>query len=566
MVLSTSYLNPNPGWRLWDAARLNGVVMMPGGLELVIEFRHSPTGDILGAVKNDDVVEFGPYAIDGSYARLDFNWRGWRIRLEYACDGGLLACRCSSAEADCPISVAARIEPSITPGQPPVRLIGPRGEVETLQLPEGGCVAAGPWDEKVSLDRLLRFIEERRLLAINEEKQHSDGWIGIERTIMWQTIYSSEIERAYTPVGRDVCEHWGGYVLFSWDAFFAGLLSSLFSPELAEANVRAMLDAAMPNGMVPNMRSTKATSYDRSGPPVGSHCVWEIYKRTKDKGFLERTFDGLLAWHRWYGATRDGNGDGLLEYGSSPKYGPEGSFCLQGAKFESGLDNSHTYDNATFNSETATMELVDVGLNSLWAHDAECLAFIALELGRSEIAHELMAEYNQTKSRMNDLLWSEYRGIYLNRHWNGKFSEELSPTLFYPLLAGAPSRDMALRMIREHLLNEEEFWGEYVIPSTPRNHPAFHDGDYWRGRIWGPMNYLVWAGLKRMGFEREAGLLAEKSLNLFLRGWKERTHCYEHYSPIDGTGWIDTRGGAHQSFPAYFWGGLLAFLSVARLS
>ncbi len=50
-------------------------------------------------------------------------------------------------------------------------------------------------------------------------------------------------------------------------------------------------------------------------------------------------------------------------------------------------------------------------------------------------------------------------------------------------------------MIEKHLLNPEEFAGEWVIPSIARNDPAFKDQDYWRGRIWGPMNYLVYLGL-----------------------------------------------------------------------
>ncbi|WP_407933757.1 hypothetical protein, partial [Bacteroides cellulosilyticus] len=34
----------------------------------------------------------------------------------------------------------------------------------------------------------------------------------------------------------------------------------------------------------------------------------------------------------------------------------------------------------------------------------------------------------------------------------------------------------AERMIKEHLLNTDEFWGEYVIPSVPKNDPAFKRG------------------------------------------------------------------------------------------
>ena len=51
-------------------------------------------------------------------------------------------------------------------------------------------------------------------------------------------------------------------------------------------------------------------------------------------------------------------------------------------------------------------------------------------------------------------------------------------------------------MIEKHLMNPQEFWGEWVIPSIARDDPAFKDQNYWRGRIWGPMNYLVYLGLQ----------------------------------------------------------------------
>jgi len=50
-------------------------------------------------------------------------------------------------------------------------------------------------------------------------------------------------------------------------------------------------------------------------------------------------------------------------------------------------------------------------------------------------------------------------------------------------------------MVEEHLLNPAEFWGQWAIPAIERDDPAFKDQNYWHGRIWGPMNYLVYLGL-----------------------------------------------------------------------
>ena len=66
-------------------------------------------------------------------------------------------------------------------------------------------------------------------------------------------------------------------------------------------------------------------------------------------------------------------------------------------------------------------------------------------------------------------------------------------------------------MVKEHLLNPDEFYGEWMIPSIARNDPAFKDQDYWRGRIWGPMNFLVYLGLRNYDLPEARTVLADKS-------------------------------------------------------
>jgi hypothetical protein len=258
---------------------------------------------------------------------------------------------------------------------------------------------------------------------------------------------------------------------------------------------------------------------------------------------------------------RDGNSDGLLEWGTDlPITHNDLKGYLGEAKSESGLDNSPMYDETVFNPSTHTMELADVGLNSLYALDCWALAEIANILGRHEEADRLSAEYQVMAARINAELWDERQGIYCNRHWDVHFSTILGPTCFYPLLAGIAPNDRAERMLREHLFNAEEFWGEFVIPVSPKNHPSFADNDYWRGRIWAPTNFLVAEGLKRCGYYEEAHEVARKSLHLFLKEWKEESHIHENYNTLTGDG--DDVWNADR---VYTWGGLLAYLGISEV-
>ena len=99
------------------------------------------------------------------------------------------------------------------------------------------------------------------------------------------------------------------------------------------------------------------------------------------------------------------------------------------------------------------------------------------------------------------------------------------------------------------------------MPSIARNDPAFKDQEYWRGRIWPPMNYLVWLGLEnyRSTLAKEAREdLARRSLRILMDEWRTKGHIHENYSGIDGE-----NDPAPNSDRFYFWGGLLGLPSLA---
>jgi len=201
------------------------------------------------------------------------------------------------------------------------------------------------------------------------------------------------------------------------------------------------------------------------------------------------------------------------------------------------------------------MNLDDVGLNSLYALDAECLSKIAAILGKDDDAKTFTAEYERQKQLVRDKLWNEQGGIYENRFWSGEFSKRLSPTNFYPLFAGIATPQQAKRMVDEHLLNPKEFWGTYTTPTIARNDPAFSDQFYWRDDIWGPTNYMVYEGVTRYGFDKVALEYAQKSYDLFMDSWKSAQQDNEQYHAWGGNG----GGNSH-----YTWGTLLPLVALEQ--
>ncbi len=157
-----------------------------------------------------------------------------------------------------------------------------------------------------------------------------------------------------------------------------------------------------------------------------------------------------------------------------------------------------------------------------------------------------------------ETLWCEEVGMYLNRRTdNDEFSYVLSPTNFYALFSENVSSARIERILNEHLYNEQEFWGEFVIPSVSKKEKSFKEQEYWRGRIWGPMNFLVYEALSNHGLEKPCRDLAEKSNDLFLKEWRSHRHIHENYSAITGEGC-----DAVTSDRFYHWGGLLPYITL----
>jgi glycogen debranching enzyme len=129
------------------------------------------------------------------------------------------------------------------------------------------------------------------------------------------------------------------------------------------------------------------------------------------------------------------------------------------------------------------------------------------------------------------------------------------------MLAHAATPEQAKTMVEKHLLNTKEFWGEWVIPSIERDDPAFKDQNYWRGRIWGPMNYLVYLGLNNYDDAETRKEFARKSYELFLKEWREKGHVHENYNAILGTG-----DDVSSSDQFYHWGAMLGYVEYLEQS
>ena len=278
---------------------------------------------------------------------------------------------------------------------------------------------------------------------------------------------------------------------------------------------------------------------------------------------LQYVFNDLLKWNRWWPQNRDDNG--YLCWGSNKVMPPyKGDFAAntwQGAAYESGLDNSPMYDSIPFNKDKNMLALADVGLISMYVMDCESLAEIAVVLNKQTIATELKVRAQKYRTKLNTL-WNNEEGMYYNKRTdNGVASNKISPTNFYALLAQAPTQLQATAMMENHLLNSEEFNTEWMIPSISKKDAAYKDQEYWRGRIWGPMNFLVYLGLLNYDLPAARKILAEKSNKLLMDNVKINGWVFENYNGITGNV-TNQEEGRKYGDNYYHWGALLGFIAL----
>jgi len=439
-------------------------------------------------------------------------------------------------------------------------------------------------DAKILRNHIYRYKNSKTIdiFLREEERRYSKNRVkingfykGIEKaitnSIFWTTLYQPGNHRLYTPAGR----RWifprpdGGqdyWTIFGWDSFFNALEVSIESSKHAKDIIKSVLQTQYPNGNIPNWRGGFGGTRDRSQPPVGAFIVLKLFQKIGDVDILKSSYPYLTKWHSFWKERkpntryrRDGNGDGLLEWGSdrelvtvnSPSW-EEGTSGKQRAMWESGQDDLPNWDEAGFDDKTGTMTMNCLDLNCLYAFDAWCISQIANVLDKKEDFRLFKKEYEDIKKLINNELWDEREGFYFDRHWDGRFSKKKASSNFYPLLARIPDKNRAIRIVK-HLLNENEFWGDYVIPTISRDDPAFSDQQYWRGTVCPPTNYLVYQGLKAYGFDEIATNFARKSAELFMRIWENFQLCPENFDSRTG----EAGGHRYQS-----WGPLFALIAL----
>lgn len=592
------------GWNTWNSLHLASHVLMPEAFAINLNVKDYANKDVVNRLMlgySPADIRMGPHAFDGSYTSLEFSWSDLQLKIESAHDrkdlvilitpvrvnnlktplvlieGGVLWNRSGYVIKEDKILHGIFDESKIE--------IHTTGEV-VEEYYVGGLntpYLAVPVEEEIgifsgknrNLQEVKNIIDSARQEYVEKKSSFAENkevFDAMNTVLAWNTVYDPKNDRVISPVSRK-WSYWNqGHVLYCWDTYFAAYqAAALGYKAIAYANAVAMTKSKTESGFVPNVTKPNGmVSNDRSQPPVGSIAVREIYRKFNEAWFLELLYEDLLGWNRWWKANRDYQG--LLCYGSN-RYEPDSLnprpaidnsvHTWFGASRESGWDGATLYKEVPFDEERSILTMWDVALNSLYVMDCRALADIAEVLGKGKDAANLRENADQYQQNIQRL-WDEKTGYFRNKSWvTGEFSDVTSINGFYPMIAKAATKDQVRKILENYFFNPDEFYGEWIIPVMARSHYAHHDKSlYWDSKIWPPVNFLVYLGLRN--YELDIALeareeLVNKSEWLLMKDWRERGYVRENYDPDSGMGEIEQK-----SDPFYHWGGLLGLMSLVE--
>ncbi len=375
---------------------------------------------------------------------------------------------------------------------------------------------------------------------------------------------------------------------WSWDSGFIAIGYSYYNQEKAQNEIINLFKGQWKNGLLPHIvyhcdfenyfpdpdywmthLNKNAPKIKTSGiiqQPIHATACLYIYKNAKDKEkakeFLKYIFPKLKKWHSFLYTERNPTDDGLIAivhpWESGTDNIPVWDEIYKRIKIEEKkLPEYKRKDIETVSKEYRPTDedyniyiyLIELFkdlkydqkriiehspflvqgplLNSILAQANLDLAEIAKIIGEDYKIFEDW--YNLTKKSLNERLLDCEQHIYLYYDLREKkLINTHVATGFVPLYAKIPEKEEADCLYK--YMNSSSFCelGEkcYAVVSYDKKQKDFSPKQYWRGPIWINVNWLIYKGLKKYGYEEYARHIANSIIEL-----ADKHGFYEYFDP-----------------------------------
>lgn len=327
-----------------------------------------------------------------------------------------------------------------------------------------------------------------------------------------------------------------------WDSCFAAIANRNFNRERSRIELESLLDAADPDGFIGHtifwntpLPARRRLAYNVTSrhprmtasiqPPL---LAWAWSLAVGDPSAEPR----IVAHHDWVERNRDLDGDGLI-------------WILQ--PDESGLDASPQFDPIWRRHTHATPGFIRlVHHNRRLGYDLRAVAASGWPVVCAPLTNVLYSLARTALGRPSltqaliERCYDPREALFLpvtRRAIDARIP--VTWAALAPLALPDLPEEIGHELVTRHLLDPERFWLPAGIPSVAADEPSFSRSDrghwlahrYWRGPAWINANWLLWLGLRRLGYGEQADELARRLLATVTA-----SGLREYYDPSSGAG------------------------------
>ncbi len=334
--------------------------------------------------------------------------------------------------------------------------------------------------------------------------------------------------------------------LWDWDSWLTNLaLKTFVKDDISEYEkgcVLNFLDHMDEDGKMPIFITPKAEWYNFDGgkngnvhkPCLAQHAAFIVESYHGDAEWLRPHFSKLLKFMDYYYHNQR-HESGLYFWINDCAIGVDNDPCTYYRPFRSSAS---------------------IYLNCMMFKELEAVCYLGEILGVDVAFYKEEAQH--LKAAVREHCYDEKDGFYYSadlnllpvdpnstlhegapRHWDTLIQRIGCWSGFMALWSGIATPEQAQRMVKENLLDEKAFWAPYGVRTLSKYEKMYTikksgNPSCWLGPIWGISNYMVFDGLVKYGFIREARELAEKTVTLFGKDVAQCGQMHEYYDPESG--------------------------------
>nr|WP_209067109.1 hypothetical protein [Arthrobacter pigmenti] len=335
--------------------------------------------------------------------------------------------------------------------------------------------------------------------------------------------------------------------LWLWDSCFHAIIWGTLGDKRAVVELNAVLDAQLPEGMIPHMRyggepadtwlGPLPASSSLTQPPMFGHAVKVLLERglAPSSDTLARARKGL-DWLWEHRRTEDGLIYIVHPWEGGNDHSPR--WDDWGAPGRTPENYSRPARTAWNKDRMQDLSFADDGAARWSSTFVTCpasfnayVAFNLAELGTALGDEQLTERARLLGATMDELLWDEEERLWSDRAVVGGGPSTRIPTSDGVMGALVTADRAKAEAALNQLEDPARFGSDYGPTNVARTHPSYDPGTYWRGTAWPPLSYLFWLAELRWERFENADRLAERTLRAArTSGWAE------YWNPETGEG------------------------------